>query len=112
MRGMGWADEVVAWVGQLPIVADPEELPDEDVAPPEELPDEDVAPPDELPEEDRPPDEEVAPEEDPLDAAASGCERSAVLEEPDPLDPQLPTSSSIQNERPKRAPWEHIVLRG
>jgi hypothetical protein len=109
MTGIAWADEVVAWVGQLRTgVVDPEESPD--IMGPEELPDEVVVEPEELPDEEEPPDgEEEPPEEEPLEAAASDCEAEA-LEEPGALERQLLTStSSSQIERPDGVVGDLIV---
>jgi|SRR5277367_6604588 len=82
MTGMGWATDVVAWVGQLfTVVVEPEELPDPSII---ELPDE---PELDVPDE---PELEETPEEDEESLeAASGSELSPwVSGEGAPLLPQ------------------------
>ncbi|HTB74526.1 MAG TPA: hypothetical protein VK762_14845 [Polyangiaceae bacterium] len=102
MTGIGWAVEFVgSLVGQLPVVAEPEELPDDEEAsaePPEdeEAPDDEEPPEDEeapavLPDDD---DEEAPPDAEPPDSGPPG-----VVEEGLELLEQLLMISSIQNER-------------
>jgi hypothetical protein len=92
MTGMGWAVEVVAWVGQSLVMADPEELPDDEEAP--EVPPDDEETPLELA------DDEEAPEEEPPDADPSRSGPGALVEGALEELEQPPITSSSQNERP------------
>lgn len=95
-------------MGQLPVIAEPEELPDDDDAS-AKPPDDEVAPEEPLEGEappDEPPDDGEAPDEEPPDAEPSDSGPPGALEEE--LE-QLPTISSSQNERPKTVLGSRIV---
>jgi hypothetical protein len=106
MTGIGWAVEFVgSLVGQLPVVAEPEELPDDEEAS-AEPPEDEEAPEDEGPPEDEEApavlpddDDEEAPEEEPPDAEPSDSGPPGVVAEGLELLEQLLMISSIQNER-------------
>ena len=109
MTGIGWSVDVVAWVGQLEVMA-PDELPDdelpEDDIDPEELPD--VGDPEEEPDEETPPDAEG----EPLEEASGGTAASSLPpEESEPWEPHALKSSGSQSERRRTAPAIPIVSR-
>jgi hypothetical protein len=112
MTGMGWATEVVGWVGQLFTVVEPDELPDP--VDPDEAPDEasdalpDVSPelfPDVLPDVEETPEEG---EEAPLEAPSGPNPSPWIPGDDDPLLPQplaIPRANEPMQSALERFTW-------